>query len=87
MLNHILKYSVRHRWIVLLLTIGAAALGAVSLARLPIDAVPDISSKIVQINTLYPSLTPAEIEKQIGFPVETALAGIPGRSRRCSRTT
>jgi len=78
MLNFVLQFSVRHRWLVLLLTLGAAALGAASLARLPIDAVPDISSKIVQINTLDPSLTPIEIEKQIGFPIETALAGIPG---------
>jgi cobalt-zinc-cadmium resistance protein CzcA len=78
MLNHILKFSIQHRWLVLLLTLGAGALGAASLARLPIDAVPDISSRIVQINTLYPSLTPVEIEKQIAFPIETALAGIPG---------
>jgi cobalt-zinc-cadmium resistance protein CzcA len=40
--------------------------------------VPDISSKIVQVTTVYPSLSPAEVEKQIAFPIETAMAGIPG---------
>jgi cobalt-zinc-cadmium resistance protein CzcA len=78
MLNAILKFCIQHRWFVLLLTVGAAAVGVHSLARLPIDAVPDISSKIVQVNTLYAGLAPTEVEKQITFPIETALAGIPG---------
>lgn len=78
MLTHVLKFCIQHRWLVLLLTLGVAALGAHSLAKLPIDAVPDISSKIVQVTTLYPALTPTEIEKQIAFPIETAMAGIPG---------
>ena len=49
-----------------------------SLTRLPIDAVPDITNNQVQINTVAPALSPVEIEKQVTFPVETALAGIPG---------
>ena len=77
MLNHILKFSIQHRWLVLMLTLGAAALGVSSLLRLPIDAVPDITNRIVQITTVYPSLSPAEVEKQIAFPIETALAGTP----------
>ncbi|MBM3333771.1 efflux RND transporter permease subunit, partial [Candidatus Sumerlaeota bacterium] len=47
MLNAILKFSIQHRWFVLLLTAAAAAVGAHSLSRLPIDAVPDISNRIV----------------------------------------
>ncbi len=39
---------------------------------------PDITNKQVQINTIAPALSPAEIEKQITFPIETALAGTPG---------
>ena len=53
-------------------------LGAWSLTRLPIDAVPDITNKQVQINTIAPALSPAEIEKQVTFRIETALAGIAG---------
>jgi cobalt-zinc-cadmium resistance protein CzcA len=40
--------------------------------------VPDVTSNQVQINTLFPSLTAAEVEKQITYPLENALAGIPG---------
>ena len=39
---------------------------------------PDITNKQVQINTEYAALSPAEIEQQVTFPIETALAGIPG---------
>jgi cobalt-zinc-cadmium resistance protein CzcA len=45
---------------------------------LPIDAVPDITNRQVQINTLQPGLSPEEIEAQVTFPIETALAGTPG---------
>jgi len=78
MLEYILKFSIEHRVMMVLATFAAAALGAVALLRLPIDAVPDITNNQVQINTLVPSLSPTEIEKQVTFPIETALAGIPG---------
>jgi cobalt-zinc-cadmium resistance protein CzcA len=86
MLSHVLKMSIRHRWIVLMLTMVVAAIGFTSLLRLPIDAVPDISNKIVQITTLCPSLSPTEAEKQVTFPIETAMAGIPGLSSTRSLT-
>ena len=78
MLEHILAFSIRHRWLVLLLTLVAGGVGVVALGRLPIDAVPDITNNQIQINTEAPSLSPVEIERQVTFPVETALAGIPG---------
>mgnify|MGYP001011989163 CR=1 FL=1 len=85
MLNHILKFSIQHRWLVLMLSMATAAIGFFSLLKLPIDAVPDISSKIVQVTTVYPSLSPAEVEKQIAFPIETAMAGIRwGMNTSCS---
>ncbi|MCI0675705.1 MAG: efflux RND transporter permease subunit, partial [Phycisphaerales bacterium] len=78
MLEHVLHFAIRNRWLVLLLTIAMAAIGWYSLKRLPIDAVPDITNNQVQINVLYQSLSPVEIEKQVTFPIENALAGIPG---------
>ena len=78
MIGRILDFSVHRRWAVVLFTLVAAAVGAWSLARLPIDAVPDITNNQAQINTLAPSLSPFEIEKQVTLPIETALAGIPG---------
>ena len=59
-------------------TVIVAAIGAFSLYRLPIDAVPDVTNRQVQISTFAPTLGPVDIEKQVTFPVETALAGIPG---------
>jgi cobalt-zinc-cadmium resistance protein CzcA len=74
----ILAFSVRQRWLVLLLTAAAAAFGGWSMTKLPIDAVPDITNNQVQINTIAPALAPNDIEKQVTYPLETALAGIPG---------
>lgn len=78
MIERIIAFSVRQRWTIALLTLIAGALGAWSLARLPIDAVPDITNNQVQINALVPALSPTEIEKQVTYPIENALAGIPG---------
>jgi len=78
MLTDILRFCIQHRWLVLLLTVGAAVVGVQSFSRLPIDAVPDISAKIVQVTTFSAALSPIEVEKQIAFPIEAALAGIPG---------
>lgn len=61
-----------------MLTVAAGILGVFAALRLPIDAVPDITTNNVVINTVYPSMSPLEVEKQITTPIETALAGIPG---------
>ena len=74
----VLAWSVRYRWVVVVLAIGVAIWGAINLARLPIDAVPDITNVQVQINTQAPALSPSQIETQVTFPVETGLAGIEG---------
>ena len=78
MLEKILRFSVEHRFLVVLFTLFAAGVGVYSLTQLPIDAVPDITNNQVQINTEYEALGPEQVEKQITFPVETALAGIEG---------
>jgi cobalt-zinc-cadmium resistance protein CzcA len=78
MLEKILRFSIEHRFLVVMLTLFAAAVGVWSLMNLPIDAVPDITNNQVQINTEYEALGPEQVEKQITFPIETALAGIEG---------
>ncbi len=78
MLEKVLRFSIKHRFLVILLTLAAAAGGVYSMIHLPIDAVPDITNNQVQINIVFPALSPVEIEKQVTFPIETALAGIPG---------
>lgn len=78
MIARIVTFSVERRWFVLLLTAVAAIAGILALQRLPIDAVPDITNNQVQINVVAPALSPDQVEKQVAFTVETALAGIPG---------
>ncbi len=80
MLERILRYSIDHRALVVVAVFAAAVFGGYSLLKLPIDAVPDITNQQVQINAVAPSLSPVEVEKQVTFPIETALAGIPGLS-------
>ena len=77
-LERVLEFSVRRRWLVLLATVAGAAYGILNFSRLPIDAVPDITTVQVQINTVVEGLTPEEIEQQITFPIENDLGGIPG---------
>lgn len=78
MIERILHFSIHHRWFILVMTIAMAVYGAFELKRLPIDAVPDITNNQVQINALAPGLSPTEVEKQVTYPMETALAGIAG---------
>jgi cobalt-zinc-cadmium resistance protein CzcA len=78
MLNRIIDASVRFRWLVVLLAAVLAVLGGRELLRLPIDAVPDITNRQVQITTVAPALGPEEVERQVTFPLETELAGLPG---------
>jgi cobalt-zinc-cadmium resistance protein CzcA len=78
MLERILRFSIDHRGFVVLTVLVLAAYGLQALADLPIDAVPDITSRQVQVNAVAPSYSPVEVEKQITFPIESALAGIPG---------
>lgn len=77
MINALIKFSVANRLIVILLVAIMAAAGAYSLINLPIDAVPDVTNVQVQVLTSAPSLAPLEIERQVTFPVETAMSGLP----------
>jgi cobalt-zinc-cadmium resistance protein CzcA len=78
MISRVLALAIQHRWIVVVASLCLVVLGLWSLTRLPIDAVPDITNKQVQVNTTAFALSPTEIEKQVTFRIETALAGIPG---------
>ncbi len=79
MIDRLLRFAIAQRGLVLLATVGLALLGIVDFRRLPIDAVPDITNVQVQINTAVQALSPLEVEQQITFPIETAMAGLPRR--------
>lgn len=77
-LNRIIDFSLRNRLLVVLGVLAAAVAGAVSLRHLGIDAFPDTTPVQVQINTVAPALSPEEVERQITFPIEQAISGLPG---------
>ncbi len=77
MIDGLIKFSVANKLIVLLLVAIMSAAGVYSLLNLPIDAVPDVTNVQVQVLTSAPSLAPLEVERQITFPVEVAMSGIP----------
>ena len=79
-LERLLQGSIRHRWLVMLATLVMALVGIYHSRSLPIDAVPDITNVQVQVNTEAPGFSPLEAEQRITFPVETAMAGLPGLS-------
>ena len=77
MINALIRFAVQQRMLVMLMVLIMIGAGWYSLQRLPIDAVPDVTNVQVQILTSAPSLAPLEIERQITFPVEVAMSGLP----------
>ncbi|HKU69773.1 MAG TPA: CusA/CzcA family heavy metal efflux RND transporter [Burkholderiales bacterium] len=60
--------------------------GVVAFRQLPVEALPDVTDTQVQVITLYPGRAAEEVEKQITFPIEVALAGMPNMIRMFSHT-
>lgn len=78
MLESILRFSIYRNTLILVLVAGLAGLGLWNFSKLPIDALPDISNVQVMINTEAMGYTPLEVEQRVTYPLETALAGLPG---------
>ena len=78
MLNWIIDFSLRNRAFVLVAVAVVIIAGAWSLQHIDIDAFPDTTPVMVQINTNAPSLSPEEVERQITFPIEQSISGLPG---------
>src|SRR5580698_6916838 len=77
MLSAILGWSLHNRMVVLIGWVGLCVAGAFALRSLPIDAFPDTTPVQVQINAVAPALGPEEVERQITFPIEQAISGLP----------
>jgi cobalt-zinc-cadmium resistance protein CzcA len=80
MFDRLIHFSIHNKLIIGLLTLALVAWGGYSLSRLPIDALPDITSNQVVVYTVAPSLAAQEIERLVSFPVEQAMATIPGQT-------
>jgi cobalt-zinc-cadmium resistance protein CzcA len=76
-MTRFIAFILEQRLLVLALTAILVGVGIWSAVRLPIDAVPDVTNVQVQINTNAPALSPIEAERQITFPIEVAMAGLP----------
>lgn len=78
MIQKIIRFSVKNKLVIVLGVMALIISGIISMQRLPVDAVPDITNNQVQIVTVSSSLAPQEVEQFITFPVETSMANIPG---------
>ena len=77
MLNAIIRFSIRNKLIIGLFTLGWIIWGSIELFKLPVDALPDITSNQVQVITVSPTLGSLEVERLITFPIEQASSNIP----------
>ena len=78
MLEHVIAWSLKHRFLVIAGWLAAAVAGVLSFRVLPLDAFPDTTPVQVQVNTVAPALSPVEIERQITVRVEQSISGLPG---------
>ena len=77
MIDGLLSFAIRQRWLVMIAILAMAGLGAWNFQELPIDAVPDITNVQVQIYSRAAGFSPLEMEQRVTFPIETAMAGLP----------
>nr|WP_299415435.1 CusA/CzcA family heavy metal efflux RND transporter [uncultured Emticicia sp.] len=77
MLDKIIQFSIKNKFIVGLLTAALVLVGIYNLSRLPIDALPDITNNQVQVITTAPTLATQEVEQFITYPIEQTMKTIP----------
>ena len=75
MIERILEWSLKNRFLVFLMTALLAVGGLASMRSLPIDASPDVTNVQVQVLTSSPALGPEEVERFVTTPVELAMSG------------
>ena len=77
MIDAILALSIRFRALVCALAVVFLIMATYALRTLPVDAVPDVTNRQVQLNATTPALGPEEMERRVTFPLELLLGGIP----------
>ncbi|MBI5366120.1 MAG: efflux RND transporter permease subunit [Planctomycetes bacterium] len=78
MIEAIIEYSMRHRFLVLAATLLLVAAGVYCLYHTPVDAIPDLSENQVIVFTDWMGRSPKEIEDQITYPLSVNLQGLAG---------
>ena len=77
MINRIIKFSLKNRFVIVAAYLVLAAWGYWALLRTPIDAIPDLSDNQVIVFTDWVGRRPREVEDQVTYPLTTALQGLP----------
>jgi len=77
MIERLISFALRQRFITLSLLTGLIAAGIYALYTLPIDAFPDLTNNQVVIITEAPGMAAGEVEAQVTFPIEGAMLGLP----------
>ncbi|WP_163410689.1 CusA/CzcA family heavy metal efflux RND transporter [Flavobacterium ajazii] len=77
MLDKIIQFSIKNKFVILLFTLVLLAWGTYSIKQLPLDALPDVTNNQVQIITTAPTLASQEVEQLITYPLEQAVKTIP----------
>ncbi|WP_395655701.1 CusA/CzcA family heavy metal efflux RND transporter [Flavobacterium sp.] len=77
MLDKIIQFSIKNKFIILLFTLVLIAFGSYSIKNLPLDALPDVTNNQVQIITTAPTLASQEVEQLITYPLEQSVKTIP----------
>src|SRR5437764_1510783 len=78
MINKIIEFPMRNRWLVLAVYLALAAWGYWALLHTPIDAIPDLSENQVIVFTDWPGRSPQEVEDQVTYPLTVNMQGLPG---------
>ena len=78
MLTKLIAFSIHNKVIVGALVLALIGWGAYSMNRLPLDAIPDVTSNQVNVVTIAPNLAPVEMEQYVTYPIEMAMANIQG---------
>lgn len=78
MLSHIIQFSIKNKFVVLLFTTFIIGFGLYSLSQIPIGAVPDVTNNQVQVITTSRNLSTQDMEQFITYPVELVMANLPG---------
>lgn len=78
MIQRIITFSVRNKFIIGLFTLALIVAGIWSISKVPLDAVPDITNNQVQVLTQAPNLGTREMEQYVTYPIEIEMANLPG---------
>jgi len=78
MIDKLIEYSLRNRFLVIAFSVAVAVWGIWALQRTPIDAIPDLSENQVTVFTDWPGRSPQEVEDQITYPLTVNLQGLAG---------